>query len=146
MASPSSAQVVQSTAEQEKQAQKKAEEESRLLNEASRKVSASERQRALDFALEKERRAEILESLGASPRAGEIQDIALTLSDIKVWMGDATPRATAMASLNRHGAQGLKLLDAWWKKNRSDRIAMISSGLQRRPWILVRMQRSCLKS
>ena len=28
-----------------------------------------------------------------------------------------------MASLNRHGAQGLKLLDAWWKKNRSDRIA-----------------------
>ena len=38
-------------------------------------------------------------------------------------MGDATRRPTAMASLARHGKQGLKVLESWWKKNRTDRIA-----------------------
>ena len=125
------AQTVPSTSEAENQAQIKAAEEGRVLQRAQDKASSTERKQQLEAEAQKAKRAEILKALGAQPRAGEVKDIALTLSDIKVWLKDAEKRETALAALPKHGAQGLKVLAQWWKANRRDRIATERSEKRR---------------
>ena len=109
--------------EAEARAKAEAEEEGRVLKRAQDKASSTERKQKLEIEKQKAKRAELLKALGANPRAGEVKDIALTLSDIKVWLKDAEKRETALAALPKHGAQGLKLLSQWFRTNRKDRIA-----------------------
>lgn len=116
-------QAAPSTSAAESAADKRAETEEQALLRASERESSLQRASLLETEQEASDREKLLQDLGATPRTGSVDVVALTLNDIRKWLEDPEKRESALAALPQHGAQGLQALRTWWKKNRKDRIA-----------------------